>query len=84
MVNKRKLLSIAVLNGYTQNSLAKAIKMGENTLGRKLNGRSSFGTNEIEAICDVLKITDPYTKAEIFLALSSPTGNENPCLSEGA
>lgn len=72
MIDKRKLLSIAVLNGYTQSSLAKAIKMGENTLGRKLNGRSNFGTNEIEAICKVLKITDPHTKAEIFLAFPSP------------
>lgn len=67
MVNKRQLLSIAVLNGYTQIALAKAINMGQNTLCRKLNGHADFTTKEIDAICKVLNITELSTKAEIFL-----------------
>jgi predicted transcriptional regulator len=34
---------------------------------RKLNGESSFDLSEVVQICNVLEITDPTTKAEIFL-----------------
>lgn len=76
MVNKRQLLSVAVLNGYTQSALAKTIGIGKNTMCRKLNGYADFTTKEIDAICDVLNITDLSMKAKIFLSGSFPNGNE--------
>ena len=53
--------------GYTQKSLAKAIGISANSLGDKMNKKRAFNTNEIDAICEVLNITDPAEKALIFL-----------------
>lgn len=60
-----------MLHNITQADLAKACRMSENTFSNKINGRSSFNTDEIQIICDVLQIDDPKLKVEIFLTESS-------------
>jgi hypothetical protein len=42
--------------------------MSENTLSSKLNERRPFNTDEVLVICDLLHITDPAEKAQIFLS----------------
>jgi DNA-binding Xre family transcriptional regulator len=54
--NYRKLLGRIKECGYTQESLAKAIKMSPSTLNLKLNNRSSFLQGEIEKLCLALSI----------------------------
>lgn len=53
--------------GYSQRSLAAAMKMSKNTLSKKINGISTFKSNEIISLCDLLNIVDNDEKARIFL-----------------
>ena len=58
--------------GYSQNTLAKAMKeagckMSTNTLSKKVNGRAPFDTDEVICLCDLLAIHDNNEKAYIFL-----------------
>lgn len=60
--------------GLSQRKIAQIIKeqypnvsLGLNALNRKVNGKKSFATNEIKAICEILEITDPVLKDKIFL-----------------
>ena len=71
MLNKNLLKAKMVSCGFSQRQLAKRINMSENTLSAKMCGRGVFDTEQIEMICDVLHITDPVQKADIFLASSS-------------
>lgn len=62
-----------VAAGFSQKTLAEAmagegVKISENTLSKKVNGRAPFDTNEIVCICRLLGIQDNYEKAHIFLA----------------
>lgn len=73
MVDILKLRSHMVLQGHTQRSLveelnARGLKISENTFSSKMNMRVQFDCEEADAICEVLEVTDPATKAEIFLA----------------
>ena len=72
MVDVQKLRAKMVLKGYDQKSLvaainARGIKFSENTLSAKMNGRSKFDCLDADIICDILEITSPADKAEIFL-----------------
>jgi transcriptional regulator with XRE-family HTH domain len=67
-MNVNKLKGRMVEAGYTQRTLAIAAKMSENTLSSKLNERRPFNTDEVLVICDLLHITDPAEKAQIFLS----------------
>ena len=67
MLNSKKLLGRMVEKGYSQKSLAKAIGISDNTMTSLIKLRSSFNTDEIDNICDVLGITDNSEKVEIFL-----------------
>ncbi len=67
MVDKKMIMSRAVLNGYTQRSLAEAVGINKNTLNRKLNGRADFTLIEVNSICKLLNIDDIGEKAKIFL-----------------
>ena len=62
-----KLLAKMTENEYSQADLAKALNLSKNTVNNKINGKSAFDTKEINEICDVLNISDPYEKALIFL-----------------
>ena len=73
MVDIQKLKSRMVLKGYNQSSLAaemtaRGVKISENTLSAKMNGRSKFDTDDANVICDILELVNPADKAAIFLA----------------
>lgn len=54
--NHSKLLGKIRECGYTQKSLAKAIRMNEGTLNQKLKNKSHFTTEEIDTISALLDI----------------------------
>ena len=71
MVDKNLLRSAIARVGMTQEKLATAIGISQNTLSAKILGRSFFDTDEIDRICNVLSIVDNTEKANIFLAPAS-------------
>ena len=73
MVNTTRLRSRMVRKDFTQRSLvaalnAKGLKISENTLSSKMQGRTQFDCDEADAICEILGLSSPAEKAEIFLA----------------
>lgn len=71
MIDKNLLRGAIARAGMTQEKLASAIGISQNTLSAKILGRSYFDTDEIDKICDVLSIVDNCEKADIFLAPAS-------------
>lgn len=71
MLNRNLLRGAIARAGMTQEKLAFAIGVSQNTLSAKILGRSSFDTDEIDRICDALSIVDNEEKANIFLASPS-------------
>ena len=65
-----------VSNGLTQRSLAESLGMSKNTLSYKLRGRRPFDVDEVARICELLHITDPAEKAQIFLSSPPQKCNE--------
>jgi hypothetical protein len=73
MVDIQKLRSRMVLKGYNQKRLvvemnARGVKISETTFSSKMTGKSSFDCDVVDVICDILEITSPLEKANIFLA----------------
>lgn len=73
MVDVNRLRSRMVLMGYTQRSIvtemnARGVKTSENTFSSKMNGKSQFDCDDADVICDILEVTAPEEKAQIFLA----------------
>lgn len=73
MVDVNKLRSQMVLKGYNQRSLveemnSRGYKTTENTFSSKMNGKSQFDCDDADIICEILNLTNPADKAEIFLA----------------
>lgn len=73
MVDIQKLRSKMVLRGHNQKSLVaemnvRGVRITENTFSSKMNRKSSFDCDEVDVMCDILEITDPAEKADIFLA----------------
>lgn len=56
--NYAKLLGKIRESGLTQEQLADAIDKHKSTLSGKLNGKYAFTTEEIDAICRVLDISN--------------------------
>ena len=52
--------------GYTQKSLAEALKMNVGTLSQKLKNRSHFTTDEMLTICELLNIPSKDIGAYFF------------------
>ena len=71
MLNPNLLRAAIAKQGLNQRKLAEKMGISENTLTSRIQGRSVFNTDEIDIICDVLKISDNAEKAEIFLASPS-------------
>ena len=71
MLSPNLLKAAMARAGYNQRALSDAIKISENTLTKKLQCVSAFDTDEIDAIVDVLNITDNDEKVAIFLSSSS-------------
>jgi len=68
MINTRKIKAIMVERGFTQIELAKATGICKNSINAKINGKSMFNCDEVDAVCKALQISDPVMKAEIFLS----------------
>lgn len=73
MVDVNKLKAQMVLRGYTQKSLVvemnkRGVKISQNTLSSKMNGRAQFDCVDADVICEILEVHDAATRAEIFLA----------------
>ena len=64
MIAVNELKGIIKARGMTQAELARRMGIHETTLNRKL-GKGVFNSNEIEAMIDILKISNP---ASIFFA----------------
>ena len=71
MVNTNLLKGAIASAGHTQRSLAPIVKMSENSLNAKINGRNDFNLSEVIALCEALSITEPAKKVEIFLSKKS-------------
>ena len=65
----RRLKGKMALIGLTQAELAERLGTSVSSFNAKLNGRRSFRLSEAEKICEVLGISDPTERAEIFLSL---------------
>ena len=74
-IDRNRLKGKIAERGLTQRALSNYIGISENSLSGKISGKAPFNTNEILAICDVLKITDDAEKAQIFL--SAPSQNRD-------
>ncbi len=67
-VNSKKLKAAYVRAGYTQETLAKAMGMGVNTLNAKVNNTSKITTDEAKLMCKILGINKNSEKVDIFLS----------------
>ena len=68
MVDTNRLKARLALAGKTQEQLAKEVNMSANSLNCKINGRSVFNCNEVDAICNALQIHEAKEKCDIFFA----------------
>lgn len=68
MLNKNKLLGKMAEAGITQIELAHRLSLSKNTVNNKINGKGCFDTEQVNKICDILKIEDNCVKAGIFLS----------------
>lgn len=78
MLNRNLLKSAMVRAGYTQGALAKRIGMSENTLSSRMLGASAFNIDEVDEICEALKIESNDEKVAIFLSASSQNRDNAP------
>ena len=65
MFNKSKFKSAVILSEHSMSDVAKALKINESTLYRKINNEGAFTREEINVLIDFLGIEDPK---EIFFA----------------
>lgn len=71
MINTNALKGAIAAAGHTQRSLARRLKMSENSINSKVNGKLDFTTSEIVRVCDELNIQSPQAKVDIFLPSTS-------------
>lgn len=64
--NYSKLLGRMRERGVTQEQLSKEIGMNETTLSAKLNNRSQFKADEMDAVCEVLDISNEEISTYFF------------------
>ena len=65
MFNKLEFKAAVVENGKTMADVAKYLNINEATLSRKVNGITEFSREEIQKICEFLKLDSPV---DIFFA----------------
>lgn len=71
MIDKKEFRSAMVLKGYSYRTLAEALGVTKDTISNKVNGKSSFTTEEAVKLCTLLEIVDPAKKSKIFLSSMS-------------
>lgn len=64
--NYSKLLGRMRERGITQEQLSKEVEMNETTLSAKLNNKSQFKAEEMDAICEVLDISNEEISTYFF------------------
>ena len=75
---KLNLLKAAMVkNNLNVQECARLIGMSKNTFYSRLNGTSSFTTDEIQRLCGVLKIDSVKEQADIFLTRPSQYQNSS-------
>lgn len=67
-----KLKGIMKEKNYSQNKLAKILKISTQSLNAKLNGRSQFTVQEAFEIISILKIESSNDIVEIFFKNNIP------------
>ena len=67
-MNARKLAAALVENGLTQKEAAKQIGLSANSFSARMVGKRPFNADEVQKLCELLRIDDPQTKVEIFLS----------------
>ena len=67
MVKINMLRSKMALHGMTQKKVAKQLGISANTMSSRMTGRSSFTLDEVDKLCDLLKIREDSEKKLIFL-----------------
>lgn len=67
MFKKNEFRAILARKEISASVLAKALGIDSATLSRKISGQSDFYRNEIEKICQILKLT-PQETLQIFFA----------------
>ena len=67
-MNTNKLLGAMAEKRISQTQLAKLLGKSKNTTSAKINGKSTFDTQEATIICNILGISDKALRAEIFLS----------------
>lgn len=67
MLNEKSLKAAMVKQGYTQETLAGALGISPSALYRKLHEKTEFTHKEINAIFQLLKLTDAE-RDEIFFS----------------
>jgi transcriptional regulator with XRE-family HTH domain len=60
-----------VMAGMSQKDMAQKLKISKNTMSARMRGKGSFDTEQVVMICDILEISDPKEKCEIFLSKTS-------------
>lgn len=68
MTDTLKLKALMLLQGFTQEDLAKYLGLSKQTINMKLNNKRSFKLSEIAKICDLLKIDNVQERFLIFFA----------------
>lgn len=68
MLNTELLLDRMGAMGYTCKDVADKIGVSKNTFTSILKHKRHLNNLEIDALCDVLKITSAETKCNIFLS----------------
>lgn len=71
-MNRNKLLGLMTEAGFSQQTLAIAVGISENSMSNKVNGRRAFTIPEAKRICDILGISDPAERGSIFLEENKP------------
>ena len=71
MVQTNLLKGKIVASGIGRKDLARMAHMAESTLSDKINGKRSFTTDEVAALCKALHIDSCEEKVEIFLSKTS-------------
>lgn len=68
MTDTLKLKALMLLQGFTQEDLAKYLGLSKQTINMKLNNKRSFKLSEIAKICELLLIDNMQERFSIFFA----------------
>lgn len=77
MTDTLRLKSLMLLQGLKQEDLAKYLGLSKQTINMKLNNKRPFKLNEINKVCELLKIDDLQQRFLIFFAYDVDLRQQN-------